>query len=392
MRFVFFLSVVLGIWLLEHLYVGWRLSSLPLFAAPKARQGLLVGLAVAFVSYPLGRWLFHLGWQETGRVLEYLGALWMGALFFLLAAFLVVDALTLFGLIIRPWVPVLRSAAVVVALGAAATAWVGGLMPPQTVELEVEMPGLRAGADGLVVTHLSDLHLGTLIGERRLRTVIERIDATQPDLVAITGDLVDGDAGVVEALLPRLRTLRAPLGVFAVLGNHEYYAGAERSRTLLTDAGFAVLDNAAIQVAPGLWVAGVPDGRGSAQTGEREDDLREALAGVGDGDAIVLLQHSPENEGEVAASGVGLMLDGHTHGGQIWPFHYLVRRAFTHMAGVHRVGSMTQVVSRGAGQWGPPMRLFARSEILRITLRTPAVAAIGASDEPSGSAEERESS
>ena len=175
MRFVFFLSVVLGIWLLEHLYVGWRLSSLPLLAAPKARQGLLVGLAVAFVSYPLGRWLFHLGWQGTGRVLEYLGALWMGALFFLLAAFLVFDVLTLFGLIIRPWVPVLRSAAVVVAVGAAATAWVGGLMPPRTVELEVEMPGLPAAADGLVVTHLSDLHLGTLIGDRRLRSVIERI-------------------------------------------------------------------------------------------------------------------------------------------------------------------------------------------------------------------------
>lgn len=371
MRVVVFLSVVLGIWLLEHLYVGWRLSTLPIFTFPKARQMLLVTLAGGFLSYPLGRWLFHLGWRDVGRVLEYLGAVWMGLVFFLLAAFVVADLLTLFGLALRSWVPVIRSTAAVIALGAAIVAWLGGLVSPRTVYLEVELPGLPAEADGTVVTHLSDLHLGTLIGDRRLRTVIEIIDATRPDLVAITGDLVDGDAGIVEALVPRLRTLRAPLGVFAVLGNHEYYAGAERSRTLLRNAGFVVLDNTAVRVAPDLWVAGVPDGRGSAQTGEREDDLEAALARVEEDVAIVLLQHSPEREKEAAEAGVGLMLDGHTHGGQIWPFHILVHRAFPHMDGVWRVGAMTQVVSRGAGQWGPPMRFFARSEIYRITLRSP---------------------
>jgi predicted MPP superfamily phosphohydrolase len=159
--------------------------------------------------------------------------------------------------------------------------------------------------------------------------------------------------------------------VLAVLGNHEYYAGRERSRALLRDAGFTVLDNAAVEIRPGAWIAGVPDARGGAQTGVPEADLAAALRGVPAEQAIVLLQHSPENEAEAAAAGIDLMLNGHTHGGQIWPFHLLVRTTYPRLAGRFRHGSMTQLVSRGAGSWGPPMRLLAPAEILLITLRSP---------------------
>jgi predicted MPP superfamily phosphohydrolase len=370
MRFLVFFSIVFGIWALEHLYVGWRLSSLPIFATAPARTWLLLGLLVGLASYPLGRIVFHRGWEGTGRVVEYAGGVWMGVLMLLLFAFLAVDAVTLFGLVLKPWLAALRGGAVVVALVLAAIAWIGGFIAPRTVELEIELPGLPASADGLVIVQLSDLHLGSIIGRRRLASTIAQIEEMGPDLVVVTGDLVDGDAGVVETLLPELRTLTAPLGVFAVLGNHEYYAGAERSRALMRDAGYTVLDNNAVEVAPGLWVAGVPDDRGSRQTGSGEADLTLALEGVGEG-AVVLLQHSPGYEEEAAKAGVGLMLNGHTHGGQIWPFHFLVRRAYPFIAGVRRVGAMTQVVCRGAGYWGPPMRLFAPSEIYRITLRKP---------------------
>jgi predicted MPP superfamily phosphohydrolase len=130
-----------------------------------------------------------------------------------------------------------------------------------------------------------------------------------------------------------------------------------------------VLDNASVELAPGLHLAGVPDARGSAQTGRPEADLDVALAGLPAGDAIVLLQHAPEQERRAADAGVDLMLNGHTHGGQLWPFHYLVQRAYPHYAGLYRVGAMTQIVSRGSGQWGPPMRFLAPSEIYLITLR-----------------------
>jgi predicted MPP superfamily phosphohydrolase len=371
MRFLVFFSIVMGIWLVFHLYLGWRLWPLPVFTSPKGHRILLLGLAVLYVSYPLGRMLYHHGWPRLGTALEYGGGIWMGTLVVLLPMLGIVDLVTLFGLVLKPWVVPLRTAAIGVGLVLAVVAWIGGYVRPRTVNLEVELPRLPASADGLVVTHLTDLHLGALIGERRLRSVIDQIDGMNPDLVVVTGDLVDGDAGTVETMVPALKTLTAPLGVYSILGNHEIYAGPERCRKLMRDAGYVVLDNAAAEVAPGLWVAGVPDsGRGPGTDG-LDGALEAALDGVGEGGAVIFLQHSPGNEEATAAAGAGLMLNGHTHGGQIWPFHYMVLRAYPHIAGVREVDGMTQVVSRGAGRWGAPMRLFAPSEIYRITLRSP---------------------
>jgi predicted MPP superfamily phosphohydrolase len=372
MRFLIFFSIVLGIWLVIHLYVGWRLWSLPVFANPTGHRILLLGLAVLYVSYPLGRYLYHHGWARTGTVLEYGGGLWMGTLVLLLSALAVVDLVTLFGLVLKPWVVQARTAAIGVAVLLAVVAWIGGIIRPRTVELDVALPNLPASADGLVVAHLTDLHLGALIGERRLRSVIEQIDAMQPDVVVVTGDLVDGDAGTVENMVPALKTLTAPLGVYSILGNHEMYAGPERCTDLMRDSGFTVLDSAAAEILPGLWIAGVPDsGRGPGTDG-LDGALQKALTEIGEGNAVVYLQHAPGNEEATAAAGVGLMLNGHTHGGQIWPFHYMVLRAYPNISGVHKIGDMTQVISRGAGRWGAPMRLFAQSEIYRITLRSPA--------------------
>ncbi len=371
MRFLVFFSIVMGIWLVFHLYVGWRLWGLPVFASPKSHRVLLLGLAALYFSYPLGRILYHHGWPRLGTAIEYGGGLWMGTLVLLLTTLGIVDLVTLFGGVLKPWVMTLRAGAVGVALILAVVAWVGGYVRPRTVELEVELPGLPRSADGLVVAQLTDLHLGALIGERRLRSVIEQIDSMSPDLVVVTGDLVDGDAGTVETMVPALRTLTAPLGVYSILGNHEIYAGPERCRTLMRDSGFVVLDATAVEVADGLWVVGIPDsGRGPGTDG-LDGALEESLYHVGEGAAVIFLQHAPVNEEATAAAGASLMLNGHTHGGQIWPVHYMVRRAYPHIAGVRKINGMTQVVSRGAGRWGAPMRLFAPSEIYRITLRSP---------------------
>ncbi len=371
MQFLVFFATVMGIWLVFHLYVGWRLWSLPVFADPKGHRILLIGLAILYVSYPVGRILYHHGWPRLGTAVEYGGGIWMGTLVLLLSALALVDVVTVFGLVLKPWVVQLRTAAIGVALVLAFVAWIGGIVRPRTVELEVELPNLPASADGLVVAQLTDLHLGALIGERRLRSVIEQIDGMKPDVVVVTGDLVDGDADTVESMIPVLKTLTAPLGVYAILGNHEMYAGPERCRQLMRDSGFTVLDIAAAEIMPGLWIAGVPDsGRGPGTDG-LDGALQTALAGVGEDDAVIYLQHAPGNEEATAAAGVGLMLNGHTHGGQIWPFHYMVLRAYSHISGVHKIGDMTQVISRGAGRWGAPMRLFAPSEIYRITLRSP---------------------
>jgi hypothetical protein len=176
MRFLIFFSIVMGIWLVFHLYVGWRLWSLPVFASPKGHRLLLVGLAVLYVSYPLGRMFYHHGWPRLGTALEYGGGIWMGTLVVLLPLLGIVDLVTLFGLVLKPWIVPMRTAAIGVGLLLAVVAWIGGYVRPRTVELEVELSNLPASADGLVVAHLSDLHLGALIGEKRLRSVIEQDD------------------------------------------------------------------------------------------------------------------------------------------------------------------------------------------------------------------------
>ncbi len=366
-RFVVFLAVVLSIWLAEHLYVGWRLLSLPTLAAPPVRRAVVAVMIFGFLAYLAGRLAGHHGWRLLATVLEYSGGVWMGLVFLLLAAFLLVDLITVGGLLLAPRVALLRTAAAVAAVVLAAVAWVGGQLEPRVIRLTVTAPGLAPAADGVTLLQVSDLHLGTFGDQRRIATVLALVDRLRPDLVAITGDLVDGDVAAVEPLIPALCQIRAPRGVVAVLGNHEHYAGAAASTRLLTAAGFRVLVDDAVEVAPGLAVVGVDDDRGASQTGSSRRDLAAALSSVPAGAFVVLLQHSPEGEREAAAAGVGLMLSGHTHGGQVWPFHLLVRRAYPFMAGVREVAGMTQVVSRGAGLWGPPMRLFAPADVVLVT-------------------------
>ncbi len=370
-RAVVFVSVALGVWLLQHLYVGWRLWATPLLAAPAARRALVALMATGFLAWPLGRLLWRAGWHRTAVLLEYPGAVWMGVLMLLFFALLAVDVLTLGGWLAGAWAPRLRAAAAVAALLAAAWAFAEGARCPRVVRYRVEMAGLPASLQGLRVVQLSDVHLGTLLGRRFLEHLVGRVEELRPDLLVITGDLFDAEIDAVEDLVPLLARLRAPLGVFAITGNHEHYAGVERCRDLMAAAGYTVLDNAHAEPAEGLFVAGVPDDRGARQTGGLRADLPAALEGIPADAALILLQHAPEEVEEAAAAGVDLMLTGHTHGGQIWPFHHLVRSTYRYLAGRYRVDGMTLVVSRGAGRWGPPMRFLAPSDIVEITLGGP---------------------
>jgi hypothetical protein len=371
MRFAVFLTIVLGVWTLMHLYAGLRLAGVLHTFAPGMRRWTWLGLGVLWVIYPLGRFLDRAGLKAPGVGLEWLGALWMGVLFLLLAAQLAADVTTGFGLAGAALAGRARAVAAGVGLVLAGVAIAQGLRAPAVEAREVTLPGLPAARDGLRVVQVSDLHLGTLLGERWLRARIAEVQALQPDLIVVTGDLIDGDSARVEELLPLLRTLRAPLGVLAVTGNHEFYAGIDRSIELFKAAGFEVLRDRHVTVVPGLIVAGVDDLTARRQFDLNGDPFAAALDGRGEG-ATILLSHTPWRAAQAAARGVGLMLSGHTHDGQIWPFGYLVRLQYPYVGGSYDVNGMALLVSRGTGTWGPRMRLFSRSEITLITLRAKA--------------------
>jgi predicted MPP superfamily phosphohydrolase len=212
------------------------------------------------------------------------------------------------------------------------------------------------------------LHLGSALDRQWARDRAAQVRAQQPDLVVLLGDLVEGHGDAEAEHLSAFAGLGAPLGVWAVSGNHEAHNGGLRE-TALTGSGIRLLRNRWVQLRPGLVLAGVEDLTQAGRNGGGTKPLTQALAGRPPETATVLLSHTPWHADQAAREGVGLMLSGHTHGGQIWPFGYLVRIRYPFLEGRYTEQGMTVLVSRGTGTWGPRMRLWLPGQILRVTLR-----------------------
>ncbi len=368
-RLALFIGIVLSVWTLFHAYAFQRAFSIPALARA-APFGVRVAVFVLlWLSYPVGRVLARSAPGAFARVVETAGAVWMGALFLACASLLAADVVTGFG---RLWpkgaVPA-RTGALAVAAVLSVVAIVQAARGPRVVRHEVRVTSLPGGRTELKLVQLSDLHLGTLLGERWLGGRVAEVNALSPDLVVVTGDLVDAEVGPVAPLAPVLRKLAAPMGVFGVTGNHEFYAGLGRSLAVYEAAGIRTLRDGWVEAAPGLVLAGVDDLTARRQLGLDGRVLDGAFDGIPKDAVVVHLSHSPLLVREAAALGARLMLSGHTHGGQLWPFTFLSAIPYPYQAGRYEVGGMTLGVSRGTGTWGPPMRLFFRSEIVEVTLR-----------------------
>jgi predicted MPP superfamily phosphohydrolase len=237
-------------------------------------------------------------------------------------------------------------------------------------EVAVRLLRLSPAHHGTTIVQLTDLHVGPTIGRAFIEDIVRRTNDLRPDLVAITGDLVDGSVERLRHAVEPLRDLRARYGVFFVTGNHEYFSGAAPWIAELRRLGIRVLRNERVSVGgdAGFDVAGIDD-HSAGRLGEAPSDLDQALAGRDPARAVVLLAHQPRAIFEAARLGVDLQLSGHTHGGQIWPFTYLVKLQQPYIAGLHQHGDTQIYVSPGTGYWGPPMRLGTRAEITRVTLQ-----------------------
>jgi uncharacterized protein len=255
-------------------------------------------------------------------------------------------------------------------LGCAAL-W-NGLRPVKVKPLTIALKKLPKSLDGLRIAQITDLHIGAMIDGTWLRRVVDQVNALKPDIIAITGDLVDGSVEDLGHHIAPMANLKAPLGVYFITGNHEYYSGVEAWCAYIAGLGVRVLRNERVSIAAGgesFDLAGVDDWRSRSFPGQGPD-LRKALAGRDKNKALVLLAHQPVAVHEAAALGVDLQLSGHTHGGQLWPFTYLVYLQQPYVDGLHRHrDTNTQIyVSPGTGFWGPPMRLGTAAEITHITL------------------------
>nr|WP_241728662.1 metallophosphoesterase [Nocardioides zeae] len=238
----------------------------------------------------------------------------------------------------------------------------------RTSEVEVTVDDLDPGLDGLRVALVTDLHVGPVRDADFVASVVDGVQAADPDLVVLGGDYSDGPERHVGAYLDPLGELDAPYGVVAVTGNHEFINGdADEVMARLDGLGITALRNENVVVerdGARLVVAGVHDAVGE---GEDAPDPDAALAGTSPDDAILYVAHEPAQV-EVGR-GIDVQMSGHTHGGQLWPFGYLVRLDQPTLAGVDEVEGVQVVTSRGAGAWGPPVRVAAPPEVVVVTLR-----------------------
>ncbi|MEV8056302.1 metallophosphoesterase [Streptomyces antimycoticus] len=239
------------------------------------------------------------------------------------------------------------------------------LRGPRVKRITVPLAKLPRRAHGFRIAVVSDIHLGPILGRAHTQRVVEAVNRTNPDLIAVVGDLVDGSVADLGPAAEPLRALRARHGSYFVTGNHEYYSGADAWLDHVRELGLRPLENERTEL-PGFDLAGVNDVGGESEG--QGPDFGKALGGRDRSRASVLLAHQPVVIHDAVKAGVDLQLSGHTHGGQLWPGTYVAELANPTAAGLDRYGDTQLYVTRGAGAWGPPVRVGAPPDVTVVEL------------------------
>ena len=387
-RFLTFIAIAFALLAGIHWFIWARLVRDPRWPAPWTGVATVCLILLA-VFVPAAMFLGR-AHPQLGRVLAWPAFVWMGVMFLLLCILVSIDIVRGIASLAR-WASdagpldeqrrtfiarLTAGAATAVVAGMTGVALRSALSAIAVRPLRVQLSRLPAGRHGFTIAQLTDIHVGPTIGRSFIEEIVRKTNALEPDLIAITGDLVDGSVSDLRDAVAPLADLRAKHGVFFVTGNHEYFSDADGWTNELSRLGIRVLKNERVAIGQGedaFDLAGVED-RSAARFGGLTPAAatERALAGRDRTRERVLLAHQPRSLMEAAQYGVGLQLSGHTHGGQVWPFGYLVRLNQPFVAGLYRFGDSQIYVSRGTGYWGPPMRLGAPAEITHITLESAA--------------------
>ncbi|MFY9478190.1 MAG: metallophosphoesterase [Aquabacterium sp.] len=362
-----------------HAYVGWRLGPLlPLWGA----WSLAAVLLASAMLVPLSLIAFRMRGSRAKVWVSWTGLLFMGLFSSLFVLTLGRDLLlaAAHGLALiwpqaQPSTAFLATSAQTVPLLAALASLLGFLNARRTasvVQVDVPINDLPEALRGFTIAQISDIHVGTTIRHGYLQAIVERVNGLQADVVAITGDLVDGSVRELAEHVAPLGTLSSKHGTYFVTGNHEYYSGAHAWIQELRRLDIAVLLNEHVVIereGHAMVLAGVADYTAHHFDPSHQSDPVKALANAPGHAAVkVLLAHQPRSASQAAQAGFDLQLSGHTHGGQFWPWNLFVPLQQPYTAGLHRLQSLWIYVSRGTGYWGPPKRFGAPSEITHVRL------------------------
>ena len=376
-----------------HAYVGWRVA--PALGAPPWQTVLVAALVVSAVLMPFGLLGGRLLRQPWADRLSWVGLLLMGLFSSLLVLTALRDAallvLFLADLVLPGRLPLVllarRSAAAVPVLALLVTTlgFLNARRTPAVVRVDVPIKGLPEALHGFTLAQISDIHVGPTIKQAYLQRIVRQVNALRADVVAITGDLVDGSVAALAAHVAPLAGLQSRHGTFFVTGNHEYYSGAQAWITELRRLGLTVLMNEHVvlhhgnalhgdaqddsQIMAPLVLAGVTDFGAHHFDEAHRSDPHAAMEGAPPAALVrVLLAHQPRSAAAAASAGFDLQLSGHTHGGQFYPWNLFVRFQQPFTAGLGKLQDLWVYTSRGTGYWGPPKRFGAPSEITAVRL------------------------
>jgi uncharacterized protein len=362
-----FISMALLIYGSMHLYAFGKVWLVLPHSVGLALALVFVGLVMT-VS-PLILWqMIQLNWHGASVISSWVAYIWMGLLFLFCCVALVFDLGHILATVIGFKWPLSESMAFrtigLIALAMLCYGFVEARRV-QIEEIKITTPKLSSGR--VTIAQISDLHLGVMLGEEYLDRVIAKLREIQPDIVVATGDILDGQGDNLDALAKRFLAFQPPKGAYAIIGNHEAYAGLEHSVFFLRSSGFTVLRGESAEVG-GIILVGVDDPSTKALGQETRTDTNMAPTAATKGDFIVLLKHQPVVDRQIPFD---LQLSGHIHGGQIFPFGILTRLVYGVRTGLTQLTDGRWLyVNRGVGTWGPPIRLFAAPEITLITIES----------------------
>jgi hypothetical protein len=363
-------------WLM-HRYVWARLVRDAAWPGPWGRV-LTVGIFALAALVPLAfmamRWLP----RPVNAPLAWVVYTWLGFALYLFLLTALSDAgrgmVALFGALpVDPARRLLLARTIGATIGAASgLIGLGGVANVargfEVKRVRVPLTRLPQTASGYSIVQMTDIHVGPTIGRDFVERIVSETNALAPDMVVITGDLVDGTVDQLAHLVEPLRALRAKDGVFFVTGNHEYYSGANAWIAHLATLGVRVLRNERVAIRDAFDLAGVDDASAHRMLPDHGQDVAKAVSGRNPSRAVVLLAHQPKAIKEALRADVDLQLSGHVHGGQLVPFNWLVRLDQPFVSGLHLVERTWIYVSTGTGYWGPPMRVGPGAELTRIEL------------------------
>lgn len=377
-RALIFFAVILSLAFGLHYFLWARLVRDTAIPEPYARWLKVVLVALGFSL--AGSFFLMRGPRAVVGPVTWVAFTWMGFMFLLFCALLPGELVRLAARVtkVNEANPERREFLARTIGGlAAAAAFVGGgvgvvnaLRQLREKRVTIKLKKLPPALSGYRIVQLTDVHVGPTIGRDFIEAIVARVNALQPDLVAITGDLVDGSVKELAHHVAPLGDIRAKDGVFFVTGNHEYYSGAEEWIAYLQSIGIRTLRNERLPIrgAEGFDLCGVDDAHAHQYGHGHKMDVASAMAGRDPSRACVLLAHQPKAIFKAAELGACLQISGHTHAGQIFPFTYFVKLDQPYVKGLNVRGDTQIYVSEGTGYWGPPMRLGTYAEISVLEL------------------------